>query len=124
MARLSGPLAAKRVSRLRPARASLRSSLARAPGDESAAGRGSGARVRGAMLFYHFTTISYLRPDLTPGKVNAADLPPLNRGDDMGLPQLARDGPLVWLTTDRASGVDGDDKCARITIKLPRDDHR
>jgi hypothetical protein len=75
------------------------------------------------VLIYHFSTVFNLRPDDTPGTVTASALPPLNRGDDLGIAALA-DGPLVWLTTDRDSGLSGPGNCVRITIELHRMDDR
>jgi hypothetical protein len=74
------------------------------------------------VILYHFTTISYLRPDMTPGEVEVGDLPPLDRGEVL-LPSGTTTN-AVWLTTDSEPGADGRSNCVRIKLKLASTDRR
>jgi hypothetical protein len=74
------------------------------------------------MILYHFTTVSFLRPDGTPGVVDIDEHTLEPRGSD-GLPTV------VWLTTDpnpggpdRENTNGGGWQYARIKLMIPGTD--
>jgi hypothetical protein len=70
------------------------------------------------MILYHYTTLYYLKPDLKPGEVDAADLPPLE-------PRCHEPfEAAVWLTDERDSTVPDVGICFRIKLVIPNRDSR
>lgn len=75
------------------------------------------------MLLYHFTSIAYLRPDMTPGPGA-----PRPEGLTLGRVQMSLGpepeiGNAQWLTTDPDAGAVGG-TCVRLTVRIPSSDPR